>query len=119
MLLGDFKQEMMRLHNKVNMGLFGQGLRWQRVEIIQDKVFIIANNKRVTALTAIDHKDNMTTKLIDIALLVEFKERFLKEIEEGIGSKPLAVLKDYDPSTETSICIIIMGKDVEEVLKEI
>lgn len=119
MLVGDFKQEIMRLHNKVNMGLFGQGLRTQKVEIIQDKVFIIANNKRVTALTAIDQKDNMTTKLIDIALLVEFKERFLKEIEDSIKIKPLAVLKDYDPRTETTICIIILAGDVEEIIKKI
>ncbi len=119
MLVGDFKQELMKLHNKINLGLFGQGLRWQRVEIIHDKIYIIANNKRVKALTAIDEKDNITSKLIDIALIVEFKDRFKKMLKDELNINALAVLKDYDPGTEISVCIIIMDNKVEDIIKEI
>lgn len=116
MLLGDFKQEIMKRHNTVNVKVFGQGLRWQRVEIIQDKIIIIANNKRVKALTTLDEKDRFTTRLIDIALLVEFKELFRNDLMNFLNCTPPVVLKDYDPSSEISMCAVLLDKDVQEML---
>ncbi|MCR4441579.1 MAG: Na-translocating system protein MpsC family protein [Peptococcaceae bacterium] len=119
MLLGEFKQEIMRLNNKVNMEIFSQGLRWQKVEIIDDKVFIIANNKRLRGLDALDPVDRLTTKLIDLALILEFKDRFIKTVEEALKVKILAHLKDYDPYTEISFSVTIFEKKVDELIKEI
>ncbi len=119
MLLGDFKQEILKLNNKVNMEMFGVGLRWQKIEVMDDKAIIIANNKRVKALSAIDHKDAITSKLIDIALILEFKERFIKEVENSLGIKALAHLKDYDPGTEISFSVTIFEKDIEKLIREI
>lgn len=118
MLIGEFKQEIMRINNKVNLGLYGQGLAWQKVEILQDKVLIIANNKRLHALSAIDQKDNLTTTLIDYGLLVEYKRRLKQELESNIKLKVLAVMKDYDPATEIAFTFIIFEKPVEKFLEE-
>ena len=57
MISGEFKQSVMRLPNKVNQHIFGQGLVWQKVELLEDKLIIIAHNKRVHALSAIDKND--------------------------------------------------------------
>ena len=116
MLLGAFKQEIMRLHNTVNLAIFGQGLRWQKVEILDDKVVIIANNKRVSALKALDPTDRLTTQLIDLSLLVEFKKRFREELEAELKLPLTAVLKDYDPETEISMCIVFLKSPVKEWL---
>jgi len=119
MLLGEFKQELMRLNNKVNMEIFSQGLRWQKLEIIDDKVFIIANNRRVRGLDAVDPVDRLTTKLMDLALILKFKEHFIKTVQEALGIKVLAHLKDYDPFTEISFSVTIFEKNIDDLIKEL
>jgi uncharacterized protein YbcI len=114
--MGEFKQEIIKVNNKVNMEVFNQGLKAQKVEVLQDKVLIIANNNRVKALALIDNRDRQATKLMDIALLQEFKERFGAALEEHLGIKALSHLKDYDPKLELSISITILEKPVEELL---
>ena len=116
MLVGEFKQEVIRINNKVNMEVFGQGLLSQRVEIFQDKILIIANNRRVKVLSMVDRTDNATTKLMDVALITEFKERFILMMEEQMGLRVLSHLKDYDPKLEISISVTILEKPVEELL---
>lgn len=119
MLAGEFKQEILKLHNHVNLGLFGQGLRWQKVEILEDKMIIQANNKRVKALTAIDSIEPMTTKLMDLSLLLEFKTRFRRQLKEELGLDTVCVLKDYDPASELSVCIIVLKERVEDFLESL
>ncbi len=119
MLLGEFKQELMRINNKVSIEKFGQGLRSQRVEILGDKVLIIAHNPRVKALTSIDKQDNLHSKLITLELILDFKERFSKLVEDEMHIKVLAHLKDYDPATEVSFSLTILEKNVEEVIRDL
>ncbi|MHB8765219.1 MAG: DUF2294 domain-containing protein [Deferrisomatales bacterium] len=119
MQLGDFKQEVMKVNNQVNQDLFGVGLRWQKVEILEDKVFIFANNKRVKAIAAIDGKDSMTARLIDLALLVEYKGRLREGLVRAFGANILSVMKDYDPGLELAVSVVIFDKPVEQVLDTI
>ncbi len=116
MQMGEFKQEIIKVNNRVNMEVFNQGLRSQKVEILQDKILIIANNSRVKVLSMVDKKDTTTTKLMDIALIIEFKDRFVRAMEEHFGLKVLAHLKDYDPHLEISISITILERPLEELL---
>jgi hypothetical protein len=117
MLLGEFKQELMRLNNKVNIEIFGQGLRWQKIEIIDDKVFIIANNRRVRGLDTVDPVDRLTTKLMDLALILKFKEHFIKIVQDALSVKILTHLKDYDPDTEISFSVTIFEKKIDDLIK--
>lgn len=119
MQLGEFKQEIIRINNKVNIEIFGQGLKSQRVEIFNDKILIIANNKRVKVLSMVERKDNMTTKIMDLALIMEFKDRFITVLEESLGIKALAHLKDYDSNVEISISVTILDRSVEEILEDL
>lgn len=116
MQMGEFKQEIIKVNNRVNMEVFNQGLRSQKVEIFQDKILIIANNNRVKVLSMVDKKDTTTTKLMDIALIIEFKDRFVRAMEEHLGVKVLSHLKDYDPHLEISISVTILDRPVEEIL---
>jgi uncharacterized protein YbcI len=109
----------MKINNAVNQELFGVGLQWQKVEFFGDHVLIQAKNHRVRALSALDGKDNMTTRLIDIALLVEYKERFRKSFEEEMGLQVVALLKDYEPSVELAFMLILLDRPVEEAIAEL
>ncbi|MDX9871237.1 MAG: Na-translocating system protein MpsC family protein [Clostridia bacterium] len=119
MQLGDFKQAFMKINNKVNMEVFGQGLVSQRLEIFNDKVLVIGHNKRAKVISTIERKDSITSKLIDIALIVEYKELFIKYMQEELGVKVLTHLKDYDGDSELSFSVTFLEKPVEELLKEL
>jgi hypothetical protein len=104
----DLKQEVMRVNNNVNIAMFGTGLRKQRVSITEDKIVISADHKRIPALAALDGKDRMTTRFIDVAILDEYKRRLKKDLIEQIQLPVKSVLKDYDPEHELAITVIVL-----------
>lgn len=119
MLLGDFKQAVMRINNRVNMEVFGQGLVSQRMEIFNDRILIIGHNKRAKVISTVERKDTLTSKLIDMALIVEFKELFIKYMQEELGVKVLTHLKDYDGNAQLSFSVTLLEKPVEELIREL
>lgn len=115
---GTFKQEVMRINNAVNQELFGIGLLWQKVELNEDRVLIFAQNRRVRALTAIDGREGLTTRLIDIALLEEYKRRFLEALKKRFALPIRALLKDYDPVEELAFSLILLDGQAEELVRK-
>lgn len=114
--VGEFKQEIMKVNNRVNMEVFNQGLKHQKVEIIQDKVLIIAHNNRVKVLSVVDKNDTMATRMLDLALLMEFKSRFIMAMQDHFGITVLTHMKDYDPQLELSFSLTIFDRPVEDFL---
>ena len=104
----DLKQEIMRVNNNVNITMFGTGLRKQRVLVMEDKIVISADHKRIPALAALDGKDRMTTRFVDVAILDEYKRRLKKELIEQIQLPVKSVLKDYDPEHELAVTVIVL-----------
>ena len=119
MHMGEFKQEILRINNKVNMEVFNQGLLSQRVDIFRDKVLITAKNRRVSVLSISHTMDKNTTEIMDRVLIVRFKELFCAEVEEELGLKVLSHLKDYDPELEISVSVSIFEKPIEELLPDL
>lgn len=119
MQMGEFKQEILRINNKVNMEVFNQGLLSQRVDIFRDKVLITAKNRRVSVLSISHTMDKNTTEIMDRVLIVRFKELFCAEVEEELGLKVLSHLKDYDPELEISVSVSIFEKPIEELLPDL
>jgi hypothetical protein len=108
MLIGDLKQEIARINNRVNQTMYGPGLRWQRVDLVSDKVVaIVSENMRLKPLSALDPHDRVTTRMVDVALLEEFKGRLKLELEEALGLGIQTILKDYDPQQQLAGTLII------------
>ncbi|NPV70936.1 MAG: DUF2294 family protein [Firmicutes bacterium] len=114
MSAGDLKQEILRVNNRVNKSLFGNGLRWQKVDIIGQKIIILAENMRVKPLAAIDDRDPVATRLTDIALLNEYKSRLRQEIQESLGLTVRSILKDYDPKYQLAGTIIVVEEKLDD-----
>ena len=104
----DLKQEVMRVNNNVNITMFGTGLRKQRVLVMEDKIVISADHKRIPALAALDGIDRTTTRFVDVAILDEYKRRLKKELIDQIQLPVKSVLKDYDPEHELAITVIVL-----------
>lgn len=115
--IGDFKQEIIKINNRINEEMYGRGLDWQKIEIIGDKIIILALNRRISILKHVDEKDAFTARLMDLALLNEFKVRFKREFEDKFQLKVRTILKDYDPVNQIAGTIIITAQPVEDFLK--
>ena len=113
---GEFKQEILRINNNVNMEVFFQGLHKQRVEIVGEKVIIIALNNRVKVLSIVDQCDSAVSRMVEQTLLMEFKRRFIKAVEERFGVPVLSLIKDYDPKLEMSVSVLFYAQDVDKLL---
>lgn len=115
-MMGEFKQELLKIHNTVNMEIFYQGLVNQRVEIHRDKAIIIARNHRVKVLSIVDQHDKTTSRMVDLALLAAFKERFRELANAHFGVPILSLIKDYDPTLEMSVSVVFYHQPIEELL---
>lgn len=104
----DVKQEIARVNNNVNLSLFGTGLRRQRVTIVENKIIIIADHKRIPALAALDQSDRMSSRLADAAILDEYKRRLREEFIDQLGLSVICVLKDYAPEYELAVTVILL-----------
>ena len=116
---GEFKQEILRINNKVNMVVFGQGLLAQRVEVFGNKVLIVAKNRRVKVLAQVENMDKDTTDLMDRALIVKHKQCFIEAMKEEMGVTVLSHLKDYDPKLEISISVSIFEEPIEDLIPKL
>jgi len=115
MLMGQFKQEVQRINNRVNMEVFNQGLLSQRVDVIRNAVVITAKNRRVNVLSY-EEVDKQVTESMDRALINRFKKLFARMMKEELGVEILSHLKDYDPNLEISVSVTIFDRNVEDIL---
>jgi len=106
---GNLKQEIIRINNNLNISMYGTGLRQQRVFIMDEKMIIIlADNKRIPALAALDDTDLVITRSVDVALLNQYKKKFKDELKRETGLSIKCILKDYDPGTELAATVILL-----------
>lgn len=118
MQMGEFKQEVLRINNKVNMEVFKQGLLSQRIDVFRNEVVITAKNRRVNVL-AFGALDKQTTEMMDRALIVRHKKLFAEMMQSELGVTVLSHLKDYDPDLELSASVTIFEKNIDELLPEL
>lgn len=116
--IGDFKQELIKINNKVNEEMYGRGLDWQKIDIIGDKIIVLSLNQRISVLRHIDEKDSLTARLMDLALLNEFKIRMKAYFEEKFQLNIRSILKDYDPANQLAGMIIVTEEPVEKFFEE-
>ncbi len=115
-MVGPFKQELIKDYNNINLRMFDIGVKSQKVDIVGDKVLIIAHHKRIAALKYLDEINRSVTKMTDLAIIDAFKVHLKEVIEEKYGMKVRSILKDYDPYTEISGTVIIFDKQVSSYI---
>ena len=115
MLMGEFKQEILRINNKVNMEVFKQGVLTQRVDVMHNRAVIVARNRRVSLLSLPYEMDKASTEVMDRTLINIFKQRFIQLMQEELGLTVIAHLKDYDPALEISASVTFFDRQVERI----
>jgi hypothetical protein len=116
MTLGDFKQSIIRIYNAINQEIFETGVKRLRVDVVGNKIIIVAIHQRLAGLAALDISNRFVTRIADVALLDENKARMKTAMEKQFPEiKIRTVLKDYDPFTETAGMIIVTEQSLEEL----
>ncbi|WP_428908093.1 Na-translocating system protein MpsC family protein [Niallia sp. Krafla_26] len=114
--VGQFKQELIKDYNSINLRMFDTGVKRQKVDIVGDKVIIFAIHKRISSLKFLDENNRLITRMADMAIIDSFKLEIQKVLEEKYQMKVHSVLKDYDPVTEYSGTLIFLDKDAKHYL---
>lgn len=107
------KKTVAQVYNRVNQEFYATGVVSQRVNAYQDRLIIFAQHKRVPALEALSKNFQELTISADAALIVEFKSKLKKEIENATGLRVITVLKDYDTVSEHACCVVIFEKQIQ------
>jgi len=116
MTLGELKQSIMRIYNTVNQEIFEIGVKRLRVDVVGNKIVILAEHQRLAGLRSLDITNRFVTRMADVALLDENKARMKAALEKHFPEiKIKTILKDYDPFTETAGMIIVTEQLLEEL----
>lgn len=98
----------MKIYNSVNQRMYFTGVKRQRVDIVGNKIVILAEHQRIQALLCLDETNRPVTRMVDVALLDKNKEILKQEIEKNLNLRIKTILKDYDPFTEIAGTIIVL-----------
>jgi len=105
---GEWKQEILRLYNRVNQDLAGSGVDRQRVHLTDEHIVIVAQHHRVPSLRTISSVDAALGRWADTAVVDATKAR-LADALRGLGVDVVSVLKDYDPEAELAATVVVIG----------
>lgn len=108
--LGELKQEILRLYNAVNQDMWRVGVRRQRVDVLGDRILIVAEHERVPALAVLDADHRPLTRIVDSTLIDENKRRLHQVLTEALGLSIQVVLKDYDPDTQLAATVVMLDR---------
>ncbi|EWH03641.1 Na-translocating system protein MpsC family protein [Halomonas sp. BC04] len=114
--LGEFKQGLIKDYNDVNNRIFGIGVVRQKVDVVGDKLIIIALHKRVPSLAYLSALNSNVSELADHYLIKGFKNEFKQLLVEKYGFDVMTIFKDYDAEAELSATVVVMEKDVRDYL---
>ncbi|WP_084178991.1 Na-translocating system protein MpsC family protein [Virgibacillus alimentarius] len=101
---------MAQVYNKINQEFYATGVRSQRILILDDRIIIFAQHKRVQAFKALSKNFKELTTYADAALISEFKFKLRDSVEELTGRTVISVLKDYDTKSEHACCVIYFNE---------
>jgi hypothetical protein len=110
---GELKQRILAVYNATNQQVWGTGVRQQRVELLRDHILVVAVHQRVPALASLDATRRDLTRQVDVALMDHYKSVFQVALEQVLGLQVSAVLKDYDPKTQLSCTVIVLGQPLD------
>ena len=113
--LAELKQAVARAYNVVNQEMYDIGVKRLRVDVVGNKIVILAEHRRIPGLKALDKVNRTVTRLADVALLDENKKRLKEQLETDLEIRIKTVLKDYDPEHEVAATVALLYEPLNEV----
>lgn len=115
-IAGELKQQLAKDYQEVYLELFEFGTKNQRLDFIGDKLLFVDSHRRVSALKSLDQQTRGLTRIMDVMLIDQFKERFKRKLIDKYGFHIVTILKDYDPAAELTATVVVLDREVASYL---
>ncbi|MCR8925316.1 DUF2294 domain-containing protein [Priestia megaterium] len=100
------KKKIATLYTQINQEIFNVGVNTQKVDIIDNKILILAQSKRMPALEALSEEYRELVMSLDAALSTKYKKMLKQKVELLFDIEVTSLFRDYDPATENSCTVI-------------
>lgn len=114
--MGNLKQALTKDYNKVNAKIFSTGVISLKIDIFQDKIFMLASYKRLAALNYLSKENIYASVLADYHLIDSFKKEMKTILVNDYGFNIVSIFKDYDADAELSSTVIVLTESVDGYL---
>ena len=114
--LGELKQSLTRDYNKINSKIFSSGVVSLKIEIIDEKIFMLAVHKRLVSLDYLSKESKYVSDLADYYLIKAFKTEMKEVLTQNYGFTVTSIFKDYDSVDELSSTLVLLEKSVQKYL---
>lgn len=104
------KKKLATLFNETNKEIFSVGVHEQKIEILENKILILARTKRIPALDALSEEHSELVLALDSALSKRYKKLLKQKIESDFDIKISSLFRDYDPNKGISCTVICFEK---------
>jgi uncharacterized protein YbcI len=108
------RRQLASLYNEINKEIFSRGVHDQKIDIVDNKVIILARTKRLPALNGLEGEHSELVLALDSALSSRYKKRLKEKLEFLFDINVTFLFRDYDPHTEQSCAVIYFDKRIDQ-----
>ncbi|MCQ9617743.1 DUF2294 domain-containing protein [Paenalcaligenes niemegkensis] len=114
--MGELKQALTRDYNKINSKIFSSGVVTLKIEIFEEKIFMLAVHKRLVSLDYLSKESKYVSDLADYYLIKAFKQEMREVLTQNYGFNVSSIFKDYDSVDELSSTLVLLKESVQKYL---
>ncbi|WP_141432737.1 Na-translocating system protein MpsC family protein [Bacillus sp. 03113] len=107
-----FKKSLATLFNETNKEIFHVGVHEQKIEIVGNKILILARTQRIPALDALGDEHSGLVLALDAALSSRYKTLLKEKLEDMFDLKITSLFRDYDPNKGISCTVICLENQI-------
>ncbi|WP_318618429.1 Na-translocating system protein MpsC family protein [Priestia megaterium] len=100
------KKKIATLYTQISQEIFNVGVNTQKIDIIDNKILILSQSKRMPALEALSEEYRELVMSLDAALSTKYKKMLKQKVELLFDIQVTSLFRDYDPVTENSCTVI-------------
>ncbi|MED3949462.1 MULTISPECIES: Na-translocating system protein MpsC family protein [Priestia] len=100
------KKKIATLYTQISQEIFNVGVNTQKIDIMDNKILILAQSKRMPALDALSEEYKELVMSLDAALSTKYKKMLKQKVELLFDIQVTSLFRDYDPATENSCTVI-------------
>ena len=102
------KKQLFEIYNDVNKMVYGFGTSESKIFFVDNMIVFSVHHNRVPCLMALEDEYLVLKETVDAAIMNVFKDRLRRELEERLGLRTKAVLRDYAYGCLIAITVVIL-----------
>ena len=110
-LTPEIRKQLFRIYNDVNKAVYGFGTNESKIYFVDNMIIFNAHHNRVPCLMALEQDTPALKEAVDGAIMKVFKARLGERLQEVLGIRPKAVLRDYACDQLIAITVVVLDDE--------